>query len=240
VTAGAQVPDSETGPIFVAQFEKRSADIAAFPIAAVPEAPVPDDATAQRWYDNHPDQYATPEYRRVKLIVLSPATLAPDITVTDKDVQAAYDLHKADYTTIARRSAEVISTTDEAKAAALADQWRAGADWTAMEAAAKAVFSAPPDTFPTPIKGALGWFVIRVTKATEGGVEPFDQVKDKLRQRVTTEKALELVYDKANKLDGELGNGAALDAPPPEPGVVAATATLDQLGDSPEGPPAAL
>lgn len=264
VTAGAQVPDSETGPIFAAQFEKRSADIAAFPIAAEPEAPVPDDAAAQRWYDNHPDQYATPEYRRVKLIVLSPATLAPDIGVTDNDVQAAYDLHKADYTTIARRSAEVISTTDEAKAAALADQWRAGADWTAMEAAAKAagaaaivqedatqtqfpdpdlakaVFSAPPDTVPPPIKGALGWFVIRVTKATEGGVEPFDQVKDKLRQRVTTEKALELVYDKANKLDGELGNGAALDALPPEPGVVAATATLDQLGDSPEGPPAAL
>jgi peptidyl-prolyl cis-trans isomerase D len=200
----------------------------------------------------------------VKAIVLSPATLAPDIAVTDKEVQAAYDERKTDYTTIARRSAEVISTTDEAKAAALADRWRAGADWAAMEAAAKAdgaaaivqddatqtqfpdpdlakaVFGTPPDTVSPPIQGALGWFVIRVTKAIDGGVEPFDQVKDKLRQRVTTEKALELVYDKANKLDGQLGNGASLDTLPPEPGVVAATATLDHTGDTPEGAPAAL
>ncbi len=264
VTAGARAPDSETGPIFAARYKKRSADIVAFPIAAAPEAPMPDDATARRWYDNHPELYATPEYRRVKVIVLSPATLAPDITITDQDLRAAYDSRKADYTTIARRSAEVITTTDETKATALADKWRAGADWPAMQAAAtaagasaitqddatqtqfpdpdlaKAVFNAQPDTVPPPIKGALGWFVIRVTKATEGGVEPFDQVKDKLRQRLVTEKALELVYDKANKLDGELGNGATLDSLPPESGVVTATATLDQHGDTPDDAPAAL
>ena len=264
VTAGARVPDAEAGPIFAMQFEKRSADIAGFPIAASPEAPVPDEATARRWYDNHPDLYATPEYRRVKVIVFSPATLAPDVTVTDEDVRAAYDEHKADYTTIARRSVRVISTTAEATATTLADQWRAGADWATMEAAAKAqgaativqddatetqfpdpdlakaVFATPPDTVPPPIKGALGWFVIRVTKATQGGVQPFEEVAGKLRERLATEKALGLVYDKANKLDGLLGNGATLDALPPEPGVATATVTLDQSGDTPQGAPAAL
>ena len=107
MTAGARVTDSEAGPIFAMQFEKRSADIAAFPIAAAPEAPVPDETTARRWYDNHPDLYATPEYRRVKVIVFSPATLAPDVTVTDQDVLAAYDEHKADYTSVARRSVQL-------------------------------------------------------------------------------------------------------------------------------------
>ncbi len=264
VSAGAHVPDSELGPIFASRHEKRSADIAAFPIAAMPEPPVPDEAAAQRWYDNHPDLYATPEYRRVKVIVLSPATLSADITVSDQELQAAYEEHQAEYTTIAKRSARVISTTDEAKATALADQWRAGADWPAMEAAAKAagaaaivqddatqtqfpdpdlakaVFSAPKDTIPPPVKGALGWFVIRVTNAVEGGVTPFDQVKDKLRQRVITEKALSLVYDAANKIDGEFGNGVTLDTMPPEAGVATATVTLNQRGDTPEGAPAVL
>jgi peptidyl-prolyl cis-trans isomerase D len=264
VTAGARAPDSETGPIYAAQFEKRSADIAAFPLAAVAEPPVPDDAAARRWYDNHPDLYATPEYRRVKVIVLSPATLAPEVNVSDQDVRAAYEEHKADYATIARRSAQVISAQDEAKANALAEQWRAGADWTAMEAAAKtggaaaisqddatqtqfpdpdlakAVFSAAPDTVPPPVKGVLSWFVIKVTKATPGDVRSFDDVKDKLRQRVVTEKALELVYDKANKLDGELGNGASLDSLPPDPGIAAATVTLDKRGDTPQDTAAAL
>jgi peptidyl-prolyl cis-trans isomerase D len=158
----------------------------------------------------------------------------------------------------------VISTTDEARATALAEQWRAGADWTSMEAAAKAdgaaaivqddatetqfpdpdlakaVFSTAPDTVPPPIKGVLGWFVIKVTKATQGGVESFDQVKDKLRHRVVTEKALELVYDKANKLDGAFGNGTTLDTLPLDQGVAAATVTLDKNGDTPAGAPAAL
>ena len=264
VAAGARVPDSEAAAIYAARFEKRSADMARFPIASAPEPPVPDEPTARRWYDNHPDLYATPEYRRVKVIVLSPATLASEVTVTDQDLQTAYDQHKAEYTTIAKRSAEVISTTDAAKATALADQWRAGADWTAMQAAAKAdgaaaieqndatetqfpdpdlakaVFSAPADTVPPPIKGALGWFVIRVTKAVQGGVQPFELVKDQLRQRLATEKSLGLVYDKANKIDGELGNGMSLDALPPDPGVAPATVTLDQNGDTPEDRPASL
>ena len=184
--------------------------------------------------------------------------------MTDQDVRAEYDAHKADYTTIAKRSAEVISTTDAAKATALAEQWRAGADWTAMQAAAKAdgaaaieqndatetefpdpdlakaVFGTPVDTVPPPIKGALGWFVIRVTKAVQGTEQSFDQVKGQLRQRLATEKALGLVYDKANKIDNELGQGTALDALPPDPGVATATVTLDQNGDTPQDTTAAI
>jgi peptidyl-prolyl cis-trans isomerase D len=264
VTAGAVVPNSEAAPIYAAEFEKRSADVATFLFAAVPEPPVPDEAAARRWYDNHKDQYATPEYRRIKAIVVSTSTLAPEIAVTDKDVQATYADHRSEYTTIAKRSARVITTTDEATAKTLADQWRAGADWAAMQAAAKtagasaiveddatetqfpdpdlakAVFSAAPDTVPPPIKGALGWFVVQVTKAVAGGVTPFDEVKDKLRERLVTERALALVYDEVNKLDGILGNGTALDALPADPGVASATVTLDQHGDTPDGSPAAL
>ena len=258
VMAGDRAPDSEAAPIYALEGEKRSADIAAFPIAATPEPPLPDDTAARLWYDNHPDLYATPEYRRIKLIVVSPATLAPEVTVSDKDVQTAYEEHQAEFTTIARRSVHVISVSNEAAATTLADQWRAGADWPAMQAAAKAagasvidqddatrtqfpdpdlakaVFSATPDTVSTPIKGALGWFVIQVTKATEGGVAPFDEVKDKLRQTVVTDRALGLVYDRANKLDGLLGNGTTLDTLPPDPGVVEVTITTDEHGYTPD------
>lgn len=264
VTAGARVPDTEAAPIYASRFEKRSADIVAFPIASTPEPPLPDEAAARRWFDNHPELYATPEYRRIKAIVLSTATLASEITVTDKDIQAAYQEHLSEYTTVARRSARVISTTDEAQAKSLADQWRNGADWPAMEAAAKAagaaaiaqddaterqfpdpdlakaVFGTAPDTVSAPVKGALGWFVVQVTKATAGGVQPFDDVKDKLRQRIVTERALERVYDEANKIDGMLGNGTALDALAPEQGVAGTTVTLDQRGFAPDGTVAAI
>ena len=264
VTAGARAPDSALGPIYATQFEKRSADVVAFPFAATPEPPVPDEAATRRWYDNHPDLYATPEYRRVKLAVLSPRTLAPEVAITDKDVVDAYAAHQAEYTTIGRRSARVISAQDETQARTLADQWRAGADWPAMEAAAKAagaaaialdnaaerefpdkdlakaVFSTAVNTIPPPVKGGLGWFVIQVTAQVEGGTAPFEDVKDKLRGRVLTDRALELVYERANKLDGLFANGTALDSLPPGLGVTVATVTLDKRGNGQEETQAAI
>ena len=258
VTAGARTPDSELAPIYGLQFEKRSADLVMFPFAATPEPPVPDEAVTRRWYDNHPDLYATPEYRRVKLVVLSPRTLAPEVAITDKDVVDAYAAHQAEYTTVAKRSARVISAQDEAQAKTLAEQWRAGADWPAMEAAAKtagaaaisldnaterefpdkdlakAVFSAAVNTIPPPVKGGLGWFVIQVTALVEGGTAPFEEVKDKLRERVLTDRALELVYERANKLDGLFANGTALDGLPPGLGVAAVTLILDKRGNTQE------
>ena len=42
-----------------------------------------------------PISYSAPEYRRIKAVVLSPQTLAKDIPITDADLQAAYEQHKA-------------------------------------------------------------------------------------------------------------------------------------------------
>lgn len=258
IAAGARVPTVQTVPIFEAQFEKRSADIAAFPFAAMPEPPVPDDAAVRRWYDNHIDLYASPEIRRIRLAVVSPRTASADIAVADKELVAAYEQNRTEYTKIAKRSAEVISASDEAKATALADAWKAGATWAAMETAAKqagasaieqtdatqeqfpdpdlakAVFAAPIDTVSAPIKGALGWFVIKVTAAAEGGTAPFDDIKDQLKQRLVTERALEIVYDRANKIDGQMANGATLDTLAADPIVAVATVTVDRRGFAPD------
>ena len=259
VTAGARVPEAEAAPLYTAQYEKRSADLAAFPIEAVPESGPPGDAVARRWYDNHPDLYATPEYRRVKAIVLSPRRLGADMQVSEKDIRDAYEQHMAEYTTIAKRSARVISTPDEATAKTLAAQWRAGADWPTMEAAVKAadavaisqenaterefpdkdlahaVFAATGNAVSDPIQGGLGWFVVQVTDIVEGGTASFEDMKDKLRERVVTDRALEVVYERANKLDGVLGNGGSLDQLPADLGVTPLTVTLDKNGNAPDG-----
>ena len=259
VTAGARAPDAETAPLYAAQYEKRSADLAAFPIASVPEIAPPDEAAARRWYDNHPDFYATPEYRRVKAIVLSSQRLGANVEVSEKDLRDAYERRVGEFTTIAKRSARVISVADEAKARALAEQWRMGADWPTAQAAAKAadaaalvqenaterefpdkdlaraVFAAPLNTVSDPIKGELGWFVIEVTNIVAGGVKSFEETHDELRERLVTDRALEVVYDRANKLDGLLGNGTPLDQLPPGLGVKPVTLTLDRRGDTPDG-----
>ena len=103
VAAGAATPQAEAVPLYQSQFEKRSADMVEFPFSAE-TAPAPTDAELQRWYDNHPNRYSSPELRRIKAIVLSPQTLAKDIPITDDDLRAIYNQRKAEYVTPEKRS----------------------------------------------------------------------------------------------------------------------------------------
>ena len=264
INGSVGAPDVEVRPLYDAEFEKRSADTASFPLAAVPEAPAPDEAVLLRAYDNHPATFTTPEYRRIKAIELSPQSLQADINVSDADLHAAYDERKADYVAPEKRSAEVISAPDEAKARDLAAKWHGGADWAAMQAAAKAdgasalsqddatavqfpdpdlakaVFAMPADAVSEPIKGQLGWFVVMVTKVTAGNVTTFDQAKDALRVRVLASKAADLMYDRANKLDQLLSNGTTLENLPGDLGVAAVTGTLDAKGNTQSSDPAPI
>jgi len=264
VGGGVQAPDALVKPLYESEFEKRSADMAAFPLSAAPAPAAPDQAALQRWYDNHPDSYGTPEYRHIKVIELSPQSLADEITVTDEELHAAYDERRSQFVTEPKRSAQVISAPDEAKAKALADKWRGGEGWAGMEKAAqadgaaaiaqdnatqvefpdpdlaKAVFSAPADTVTGPIKGTLGWFVVKVTHVTPGSEISFEQAKDTLKTQVIAGKAADLMYDRANKVDQLLGNGTKLEELPGDLGLKAATGTLDAQGNTPEGQPAPI
>jgi peptidyl-prolyl cis-trans isomerase D len=264
VGAGAATPEALLRPLFQGQFEKRSADMVEFPFGAAVEPPAPTETELQRWYDNHPDLYATPEFRRIKAIVLSPETLAKDIPITDADVQAAYDQHQALFIKPEKRSAEVISVPDEAKATALAATWRAGANWPAMQKAAqdaggsavalddaterefpdadlaRSVFAATPDAVSDPGKGALGWHIVRVSKVTPGSTQSFDDVKAEIRSRLLAAKAAELMYDRANKVDNVLGTGVGLDEIPSDLGLVGVAGTLNVEGNTKDGTPAPI
>ena len=105
---------------------------------------------------------------------------------------------------------------------------------------AKAVFSTPAETVSEPVKGQLGWFVVKVTKIAGGATTTFDQAKDALRARILASKAADLIYDRANKLDQLLGNGTSLDNLPSDLGLIGVTGTLDAKGNTPAGGPAPI
>ncbi len=263
ITAGVQAPLVESAPVYQAVTQKRGADMVEFPFARAPAIAPPDEATLRRWYDNHPDSYVTPEYRRIKAVILSTKSVATEVPVTDEELHAAYDRAKAGYITPEKRSAQVIAVQDEAKARKLFDAWRAVPagtdDWVAIQAAAKAedavalpvddasaeqfpdpdlaktVFAAQTGAVSGPIKGGLGWFVVKVTRITPGSEKTFEQVKQELTDRLVAEKATDIVYPRANKLDDLLGNGTSLDDLPGDMGLIAVAGTLDAEGKTAEG-----
>jgi len=264
VRAGAAPSDTLARAVFDFQNEKRAADMVTLPFSAAKPPAAPDEATLRRWWENHPDAYRTPEYRRIKAVILAPQTVAKGMTISDDELRAAYENRKAEYVTPGKRSAEVVSAPDEAKAKALAASWTGGADWARMQQEAKAaggvaiefndatrqefpspelgqaVFDAKPDAVSDPIHGPAGWAVVRVTKVLPASERGFDQVKDELRDRVLADKAADVIYDRANKLDSILGSGSSLDQLPTDLGLAAVTGTLDAGGNTTEGRPAPL
>ena len=264
VRAGAVAPDVLTREVYAFQQEKRVADAVDLPFAAVPAPAAPTAAQLARWYENHKDQYATPEQRRIKAVILAPETVAKEVQVTDEDLRGAYEQVRASLNVPEKRAAQVVLLADEAKAAALAAQWRAGADWTGIQDAAtraggtpvdlsdstraqipspelaEAVFAAAPDVVGAPVKTALGWYVVKVTSVTPGSAKTLDEAREELRARVIADKATDMIYDRANKLEDLLAGGVSLDTLPTDLGLAAVTGTLDAKGMTAAGQPAPI
>ncbi|CAH2599795.1 Peptidyl-prolyl cis-trans isomerase ppiD [Rhodovastum atsumiense] len=261
VRAGAVSPDVLTREVHAFQQEKRTADAVDLPFAAAPAPDAPTEAQLTRWYENHKDQYSTPELRHIKVVVLSPETVAKDVQVSDDDLRAVWEQARAGFEAPEKRSAEIALLPDEAGAAAIAAQWLAGADWAAIQAEAskkggspveltdatraeipapelaEAVFTATPDVVGPPVKTALGWYALKVTKITPATSRSFEDAREDLRARVAADKAADLIYDRANKVDDLLSGGVTLEALPADLGLAALTGTLDAQGNTAEGVP---
>jgi peptidyl-prolyl cis-trans isomerase D len=262
--ASAATPSRLLDQVFQAEHEKRVVELLTVPFADAPAPPAPDDAALHRWYDNHPFQYSTPEYRRIKAVLLTPESVGRDVQVSDADLHAAYDQHRAEYQVAEKRSAQVIATPDEARARALAAAWRADPDWDRIQAAASKdgasaveLADAAPDEFPTPelaravfaakqdevldpVRTPGGWDVVRITKITPGTSRSFEEAEPELRRRVVADKASDLMYERANKVEDALASGAGLTELPDNLGLVAVTGTLDATGNTQSGQPAPI
>ena len=264
VQTGVTPPETLLKQVYAYQRETRSGEAVELLFSAAATPPAPTDDDLQREYENNPAAYSAPAFRRVKLVVLSPQTLAGGIDVSPDQIQAYYDAHKADYISEEKRSAEVVVAPDRTVADKLAATWTGGTDWAAMQQEAQAagasavalddstkqqfpsteladaVFAAAPNTVSAPIQSAFGYQVIRVTKVIPGQSRTLDQVKDEIRLKVAQERAVDQVYTRANKLDDALSSGTSLDDLPGDLGAAGVSGTLDAQGNTQDGEPAPI
>jgi peptidyl-prolyl cis-trans isomerase D len=264
VHAGAVAPDVLVHAVYAFRNEKRVAMAVRLPFAAAPAPPSPTEAELTRYWANHPEKFGRPEYRRIKAVILTPEAIAKTLPVSEEEIAAAYESRKAEFDVPEKRSVQIILAPNEARAKALAEQWRAGADWATIEKAAKTpdgnavtldnatraeipvpqladeVFKAPLNVISAPIKTDLGYYVVRVTAIHPGGKRTLAEVKNELRQQVALQKAADVIYDRANKVEDLLAGGAKLDELPGDLGLAAVTGTLDAQGLTPQGVPAPI
>ena len=264
VMATAHPSDLFTGMLFDFLYETRRVDMVQIPLSAHATPPAPPDATLQRYYDNNIARYTAPEYRRVKLVILSPSTIGRTLPVTDADMHTWYNANKATFEAPEKRSLQVITASSADAANALAAAWKAGATWEAMAANAKAhgatttsldnttkeaipapelaaaAFAAPLNAITGPVQEPLGFQVVRVTSITPAKHPTFEDERDTVRDRIGQERALDLIDPRSQKLQDLFAGGNRIDEVPADLGASGAEGTLDAQGNTAEGTPAPI
>lgn len=264
LTAGAAPPSALVSQIYAFISQARTAETVSITTASQPAPAPPSDAVLRRYYKNNLQKYSAPEYRTIKLVILSPDVLAATEPVSDSELQAAYARVAATESVQASRSVDVITVDDPDKAAKLAADWKAGASWAAMQAEAKAagavpialdhtlknqlpsqpladaVFAAPLNQVIGPKPGAFGYFIIDVTAAVNAGAPPFSMVSAQLKQQLQLQKAQQAVNANVDNVQDALAGQTPLDQLPGNLGLTAVQGTLDAKGDTQDGTPAPI
>ncbi|MCA3279531.1 MAG: SurA N-terminal domain-containing protein [Roseomonas sp.] len=264
VRSGAAAPDTQTAPLLVWQTERRVADVVLLPFSAAPEPEAPTEAQLQRFLENNQQRFSTPEFRQISIAVLSAETLAAEIAVSEEEIKQAFDARHGQYDRPERRQIRQIVLADEARAREIAQLWQSGADWETVEAAATAAggqamalpmgdkaslpipaladaaFAAAPQSVTDPVQSPFGWHVIGIEAVEPAQVFTLDQLRDQLRRDVAKDRALDLAYERGNKVEDALAGGMTLAEAAPRFGLQLVNATLDAGGRSPGNEAVAL
>ena len=263
VLAGVAAPDLMLRQIFAAVAEQRFASTVQIPVAGQPAPAAPADAVLQRYWRNHPDQFTAPEYRKIKLVILSPALLAPQEQVAQADVDAALARAAGSAPSVPVRSVQVLSVGDLASSSRLEAAWKKGASWDKIQAMAKtfgasaivldsatqtqipnpglaaAVFAAAPGKVVGPVAGDTGMYVFKVTQTGQGGPDEA-ALRAQVTQQLQLQKAQADVAQDVDGLQDALAGQTPLDQLPGNLGLTALEGTMDAKGNAPDGIPAPI
>lgn len=262
--AGAAPPKELVAQLFSFLDQQRFAEVVNIPFAAEPAPKPPADTVLQRYWRNHPARFTSPEYRTVKLVVLSPSLLAPHETIAPDALEAGLRQAQANAApTVPERSVDVLSVGDLAASSRLQAAWEKGASWAQMQAMAKnfgasaialqdatqsqiptpslaqAVFAAKPGAVIGPVAGPDGMFVFKVTDTGASGPDAAALRAQVLRQ-LQLQKAQADVAQDVDHLQDALAGQTPLDQLPGNIGLVALSGTLDAKGDTKTGEPAPI
>ncbi|TCT01545.1 peptidyl-prolyl cis-trans isomerase [Aquabacter spiritensis] len=230
---GMVVPRVLSDALHRYQTEQRDIAYVVVTPAAAPALPEPTEDQLKAFYDARKVTFRAPEFRKVALLALTPANLAQWIEVSEADLKAAYESNPARFGTPERRQIQQIVFPDAAAAQAADDKIKAGASFLDIAAArglgpkdvdlglvtradlidtkiAEAAFTLPDGGTSGPIPGAFGSALVHVAAIQPGQQQPFDQVRDQLRQEIALERARRDLLDKHDAIEDERAAGSTL------------------------------
>ncbi|WP_158045526.1 peptidylprolyl isomerase [Skermanella pratensis] len=256
VAAGAQAPAPLVEDLFRRQAERRVAETILVLNAAMGDVGVPDDAALASFHQEKAVRFTAPEFRTLTVGLLTVDDVADEIAVSDEDLQAAYDARAAEFQTPERRTVDQVLVEDEATARKIEtalsqgqnlDEAAAGAGAEVLTLnslaredllgeLAEPVFALQEGAVGAPVQSPLGWHIMRIKDIEPGSVQTFEQVRDTLAAELKRDRAVDQVYELANKVEDELAGGAGIEDTAQRLGLrVTRVEAIDATGRRPDG-----
>jgi peptidyl-prolyl cis-trans isomerase D len=193
----------------------------------------PDEAKLKAYYEQNKRQFIAPEFRKVPLILLTDAEVRKRIDVSEADMKALYEQEKDTFATPERRKIQQLSFPDRAAADKALAELKAATSFeeglkalgikeadielgtfTKSEmidaAIADAAFKLPANQLSDVVTGTFSNVILRVSEITAGKQSTFEEVKDKLRDRLAGEQAGRALQDLHDRIDDARAGGSSL------------------------------
>lgn len=232
--SGVAVPQKVTMRYAAMVTERRKGWIVTIPAAAFAPKTPPSEGEITAWYNDHKVQYALPERRTIRYLVVGDGALKNVPAPTEAEIAARYNQNKAKYAPTDKRKLSQMVLPTEAAAKQVLAELAGGKSLEASASAkglgvaalgsitkdeyalqssaetAEAVFAAPKGKIAGPFKAPLGWLIVRVDGNEGTAGKTLDQARPELTKEVAEEKRRGAIADFIARIEDELANGATL------------------------------
>ncbi len=222
IEAANRYENEERGIEYVALDRAQAGDIA-------PPAP----ETLAKYFEEKKALFRAPEYRKLVILVVTPAELAKWTVISDADAKRIYEERRSRYGTPEKRQVQQIVFPKAEDAQAAADRLAHGLSFEALaaerglkdtdidlgtiaksaiidRAVADAAFSLKQGEISAPIQGRFGTALVRVVKIEPEQIRKYEQVAPEIKQDIALERAKVEMADLRDKIEDARASGDSL------------------------------
>jgi len=235
ISTTVQVPKTIADLIYGWREEKRIAGVTNIPVDTTAAVPEPTTTELQAFHEANAAEFTSPERRAIDYVHLSAIDFAKRISITEDELVAAFEDRAEEFAVAETRKVLQMVVSDETEANTAKTRLSAGEDFAAVakeiagqsaesidlgditrndlpEELAPPVFALQQGDVSSPIKGPFGWHIFKIENISPRKEATLADVRDRLTQELSSEKAVDDVYRTANKLEDSIGAGTAMDA----------------------------
>lgn len=231
---GAVLPDSVTRRYAQLINDTRIGSAAALPASAFAPEGEPTQQQLQAYYDENRADYIRPERRTLRYVTFGIDAVGELPPVTDEQIARRYQRDAEVYSASEQRDFTQLVVPTEAAAQAVIDEVRGGVsleasarskglstvsltelDRAALESrasdeVAEAAFEGDEGDLVGPVRGELGWYILRVDDVTRVSGQTLEQASEGIRQQLQEERRRLALNELTEQLEDDFADGRSL------------------------------